>query len=278
MIDAYPREDREAITEAGGNCGGLLYERALLRIEPRAEVHVVCSADLDRELPGGRELERYHGATWSGSSLSVCRRDDPRIRAQIELCRNLFAAGLPSFGSCFAAQLATVALGGECAPSPRGREFGFARRVSLSSEGRDHPLYRGKPRVFDAPASHEDEIVRLPEGAELLASNGFSEVQALAIQRGEAAFWAVQYHPEFDLHEIATLCRLRADNLVRSKNFPDKQTAIAFADDLDALQRDPSRTDLASSLGLASDILDEEVRTRELRNWVDSQVRARARR
>ena len=275
VLDAYPREDRDALEEAGGTRAGRLFERALVRIEPRAEVQVVYGADSDVPLPSRSELERYHGVAWTGSSLSVRRADDSRIRRQIEFCREVLASGVPGFGSCFAAQVCAVAAGGECAPSPRGREFGFARRVALSPSGRAHPLYRGKPAVFDAPASHEDEIVRLPSEGELLASNAFSRVQALSVQQAGGSFWAVQYHPEFDLHEIATLCRLRADDLARQGNFPDRETALCYADDLEALHRDPSRSDLVRSLQLGSDVLDEELRTLELRNWVEFQVRPR---
>ena len=276
VLDAYPQEDREALVEAGGTQAGQLYERALVRIEAQAEVHVVRSADLECSFPSGRDLELFHGVAWSGSSLSVRRNEDPRIAQQIDFCRELLASGVPGFGSCFAAQLCAVAAGGECASNPRGREFGFARQVSLSAAGRAHPLYRGRPEVVDAPASHEDEIVRLPPGAELLASNSFSEVQAFAIEQGAGSFWAVQYHPEFDLHEVATLCRLRAPALARQGNFSDPEAAIAYADDLEALHRDPSRRELARALRLGPDVLDEELRTRELRNWVELQVRPRS--
>ena len=276
VLDAYPREDRDALEEAGGTRAGRLYEQALVRIEPRAEVQVVYGADPDASLPSRSELERYHGVAWTGSSLSVHRAGDSRVQRQVEFCRELFASGVPGFGSCFAAHICVVAAGGECAPNPRGREFGFARRVALSASGRAHPLYRGKPAVFDAPASHEDEIVRLPSDGDLLASNAFSRVQAISVQQAGGSFWAVQYHPEFDLHEIAALCRLRANALVRQGSFPDPETAIAYADDLEALHRDPSRHDLARSLRLGSDIMDEELRTQELRNWIEFQVRPRS--
>src|SRR6266403_1796200 len=59
-------------------------------------------------------------------------------------------AKVPSFGSCWAAQMAVVAAGGMVRANPRGREMGIARKIALTPEGRGHPLYAGKGAVFDA--------------------------------------------------------------------------------------------------------------------------------
>lgn len=177
---------------------------------------------------------------------------------------------MPAFGSCWAAQLATVAAGGRCAASPRGREFGIARGIALSAEGRAHPLFAGKPAVFDAFTSHADEVVALADGAALLASNAWSRVQAVAVQRGAGRFWAVQYHPEYDLHEVASLCRLRRDELVEQGTFHDAAAADAWIAKLEALHADPARRDLAEELGVGPEVLDPALRTREVRNWLET--------
>ena len=80
--------------------------------------------------------------------------------------------------------------------------------------------------------------------------------------------WAVQYHPEYDLHEVASLLRLRRDELVAQGSYESPQAAERLADDLEALHADPSRDDLVASLGLDASVLDEQVRTVEVRNWL----------
>ena len=51
-------------------------------------------------------------------------------------------------------QMAAVAAGGEVRKNPHGREMGFARKLRLTAEGRVHPMYEGKPDVFDGFISH----------------------------------------------------------------------------------------------------------------------------
>ncbi len=268
VLDAYAPEGRAAIRGVGGTEAGALYARLLRRCVPDASVDVAYPADPDPDLPDGVALADYDGVTWTGSSLTIHDAGDARVRRQVEFARAVYDAGTPSFGSCWAAQVATVAAGGRCAASPRGREFGISRRIELSADGRAHPLFDGKPAVFDAFTSHADEIVELANGARLLASNAWSDVQAVSVESGRGRFWAVQYHPEYDLHEVASLCRLRRDELVAQGSFPDGASADAWAEKLEALHRDPGRTDLAEELGVGDDLLDEALRTREVRNWL----------
>ena len=87
---------------------------------------------------------------------------------------------------------------------------------------------------------------------------------------GPGPFWALQYHPEYDLHEVASLCRLRAQELVDQGRFPDLRAAEAYSEDLEALHRDPGDGGLLRRLELAPTLLDEAARTVEVRNWVAS--------
>lgn len=112
-------------------------------------------------------------------------------------------SGLPIWGSCNGLQLAAVVLGGAVGPSPRGVEEGLARDIRLTGEGRLHPMMAGRADVFTAPAQHRDEVTRLPKGAQLLASNAHSLVQAMAYRKGGADVWGVQYHPELPLSRKA---------------------------------------------------------------------------
>jgi GMP synthase (glutamine-hydrolysing) len=53
-----------------------------------------------------------------------------------------FETGVSSFGSCWGLQIAAVACGGKVELNPKGREVGVGRKVMLSGEGRDHPMFR----------------------------------------------------------------------------------------------------------------------------------------
>jgi GMP synthase (glutamine-hydrolysing) len=283
VLDAYEPEGREALVGAGGTAAGELYASQLRRSaahvagsEAAAEIEIAYPANPKPKLPGGSELTEFDGAVWTGSSLTIRESDKPSVRRQVELARELVANAVPCFGSCWAAQLAVVAAGGRCAANPRGREFGASRQIALNPTGRAHPLFDGKPEVFDAFTSHEDEVITLPANATLLASNAFSHVQAVALEHPGASFWAVQYHPEYDAREVAALCRLRAKELIEQGVFADQKAADRFAEGLDTLHGDPTQRAIASELEIGVTLLDERVRTREIENWLTHVVIPRA--
>jgi GMP synthase (glutamine-hydrolysing) len=277
VLDSYDRAGRAELRAHGASEAGALYARMLRALEPGATVDVAYPADPDPGLPAGVALRDYDGLLWTGSSLTVREAADPRVARQLELVRAALGAGLPSFGSCFAAQLLATAEGGRVRANPKGREFGVARKIELAAAGREHPLFAGKPAVFDAYTSHGDEIEALPPGAELLASNAWSRVQALAVRRGGGEFWAVQYHPEFDLREIARLARARAPGLVAQGTFRDAAAAEAWAGEAEALADDPARADIAWRLAVDRDVLDPALRQREALNWLERLVKPRVR-
>ena len=271
VIDGYRRAGREELAAGGCTPAGELYSRVLRRCHTASVVDIIYPADPGVSLPAGAALDAYDGIAWTGSSLTVYL-DEPGVVAQIELARAAFEAGVPSFGSCWAAQVGVVAAGGLCAANPRGREMGIARKISLTAEGRGHPLYIGKSNVFDAFISHEDEITHLPSGAVNLASNGFSSVQAVAITYKRGVMWAVQYHPEYDLRELARLTYCRIDKLMGMGLFQDRNAGEDYVAKLEALHQDPSRKDLAWLLGVDGDVMNEAVRLLEVRNWIEQQV------
>ena len=47
---------------------------------------------------------------------------------------------------------------------------------------------------------------------------------------------------------------------------------MAHIDQLEALHADPSRTDIASALDIKADVIDELLRTVEVRNWINHLV------
>ena len=272
VIDGYRRDGRESLVAGGATTAGKLYERMLLGCRPEASVDILYPADPGSALPRGVALAAYDGIAWTGSSLTVYDFDDPAVRPQIEFARAAFEAGVPSFGSCWAAQVAVVAAGGRCAANPRGREMGIARKIALTADGLGHPLYIGKPRVFDAFISHEDEITHLPSGALNLAGNAFSHVQAVCVTWKRGEFWAVQYHPEYDLHELARLTFARTERLVARGFFADAGAAHDYVNKLETLHQDPSRRDVAWLLGIDDDVMNEDVRQTEVRNWINHLV------
>lgn len=211
---------------------------------------------------------QYHGVGWSGSSLAVHKTDDERIVRMSALARACFAHGVPQFGSCFGAQLAVAVSGGVVQKNKFGKELGIARKIQLTPAGRAHPLFDGKASVFGGFTSHNDEVTHLRPGSLVLATNPHTSVQAVTVRFLNGDFWALQYHPEYDLHEIARLLYCRRKVSIELGFFRDMASADAFIDDLEALHADHSRHDLAWKYGIDHDVLDDAIRTCEVRNFV----------
>ncbi len=276
VIDGNVAEIRARQVAALGYDSGTGYARVLHRIDTSLQIDIVLAADGYPEFPTGVGLENYDGVTMTGSALNIYN-GGRAVTNQIDLARAVFAAGVPFFGSCWGLQVAVTAAGGEVRANPRGREFGFARRVLLSEAGREHPLFAGKPIAFEAPTIHRDEIASLPAGADVLAINDFG-VQAASFIHGRGTFWGVQYHPEYDFLDIAAAAERYGETLVTEGMFRDLAALGAFAAELRSLQANPSDTTLLWKHGLGPAMRTETLRLLEIRNWLQAEVLPRTKR
>jgi GMP synthase (glutamine-hydrolysing) len=274
IIDGNVAEIRARQSAALGYDSGSGYARALRRIDAELRIDIVLAADREPQLPPGVALADYDGVTMTGSALNIYN-GGAAVTRQIELAQAVFAAGVPFFGSCWGLQVAVTAAGGEVRANPRGREFGFARRILLSEAGKAHRLFAGKPAAFEAPTVHRDEIARLPPNALTLATNDMG-LQAATFTHGLGTFWGVQYHPEYDYLDIAAAAERYGAALVGEGMFRDAPALAAFAAELRTLQGTPSDAPLLWKHGLGPAMRDEALRLIEIRNWLQAQVLPRA--
>ena len=54
--------------------------------------------------------------------------------------------------------------------------------------------------------------------------------------------------------------------------FQDREAAERYVDFLEVLHQDPSRKDIAWLLGIDEDVMNEDVRLAEVRNWIERLV------
>jgi GMP synthase (glutamine-hydrolysing) len=269
ILNCYPKVSRDNFDRANVGHPHDFYRDFLNRCLPDAAVEVLFIADLGAVLPTGTSLVSYAGYIWTGSDLTIYHHEDPRVTRQIELAKAICEAGVPCFGSCWGIQMAAVIAGGEVKKNPKGREWGIARDIQQTAAGRRSGLLAGKPNRFDGFIMHLDEVTRLPAGASLLATNEHTRVQALEVKYGKGTFWATQYHPEYNLHEMARLISARAEPLVQEGFFNHTDEVRAHAEKMHTLYRNPSSRELRQELGIDDDILGEKIREQELRNWID---------
>ena len=211
-------------------------------IHPSIELNKTYSEDF---------FNSFHGIVWTGSSLNIYD-NTKEIKNQITLMKKLSKLELNIFGSCWGMQLYTVANKGDVKKNSKGREVGIAFNITLNEQGIKHDMYKNKPIVFDAFASHVDHITTKPEKSTLLAENHYS-IQALVTKK----FWGTQYHPEFNFHYTRQILKARKKILINEKCFTRNQL-----DKIIHAYKKPSQDSFSKSL------IDDKIRKRELSNWL----------
>lgn len=268
VINGYPKPNRDVLAEAGMKQAHELYVDFLKEYTPNAKIDTLYIADLDTALPSGTHINSYAAYIWTGSNLTIYH-DEPRVTRQIEFCRAVYGVGRPQYGSCWGVQMAALAAGGMVEKNPKGREWAFARNIELTDAGKAHPLYKGKPSKFDGFIMHLDIVTKIPAGGTLLASNAHSHVQALAVQHDQGTFWATQYHPEYNLYEMARLLIARKEPLTQEGFFAAETEVEVMAHKLMDLYQQPDDQALRAEMKIGDDILGKPIRQQELRNWID---------
>lgn len=151
-------------------------------------------------LPDARECS---AVVITGSASMVTDRADWSVRTTAWL-PSLVAADVPTLGVCYGHQLLAEALGGEVARNPRGRQMGTMR---VDVRGDDPIVGRS---ALEVQTTHEESVVRLPSGAELLATTERDPHHAFRVGRA----WGVQFHPEMDAEIIRYYVNRRRAALV----------------------------------------------------------------
>ncbi len=153
---------------------------------------------------------------------------DPWIGATLDFLRA--ARGQAALvGVCLGHQLMAQAFGGQVIKSPKGWGIGENEYRVLKHE----PWMDPAAPTIRLPASHQDQVVEKPPGAEVWAASDFTPYAGL-VWPGERAI-SMQPHPEFDPAYAAALIENRrgkvyaddeADQAVASFDGPDDRARV----------------------------------------------------
>ena len=133
-------------------------------------------ADYDAVMLTGSKADSFSQEPWV---LELRRRVDGILAAKQKLV-----------GVCFGHQLVGLCLGAKVGRAPQGWGSG---RMTYQWHALDFPQASGRQEV-SLLASHQDQVLELPEGARLLASSDFCPVAAFSV---DDHVFCVQAHPEF---------------------------------------------------------------------------------
>lgn len=175
--------------------------------------------DLEEVVP---DLRNFDAVIFAGGEYRPEEFEEPIFQAERERIMEALDAEVPILGICLGHQLLAYWLGGEV---QRGRwEFGWLPIV-VSEAGRSDPLFAGLGESFYGFLWHGDQVTRLPEGAELLASTETCPVQAYRL--GGLPVWGVQFNPQYD-PEIAEEV-IRGSAWLPSQGFDlDEMAAVGY--------------------------------------------------
>jgi GMP synthase-like glutamine amidotransferase len=105
-------------------------------------------------------------------------------------------------GICFGHQLMAEAFGGQVIESPRGWGIGLHRY-----EVQQKAAWMDDARSIAVPASHQDQVVKLPPDARVLGGSEFTPYGIVEYPQRRAM--SLQAHPEFTPEYAAALIELR---------------------------------------------------------------------
>lgn len=266
VVASETPDQAEARRRSVGAASHETYASTVRSLTDDASIDFLSCVDGSRT-PSPPELSRYDGIFFAGSPIQM-HEDTEESRSAARFATDVFESGTPAFGSCAGLQIAAVAAGGTCKPRETTMEAGFARGITATEAGRDHPLLRGRPVVWDAPAMHSSIIGTMPAGGVVLARTKSTPIQAAEIRSRNGIFWGVQYHPELTIAEIAASLRRQADDLIAQDMARDSTAIEDYAALLDELHNDAARRDIAWRIGIDDEITDAKKRTSELRSFL----------
>ena len=254
IVEGNLREENQNFSTSGIQTHTQSLQDSIANFTNELDMDVVNpSSDEDIDVKV-KELNKYDGLIWGGSSLNIYN-DTPEIRRQIQFMKECQKKVKNILAICWGMQVAVTAAGGVVKKSSNGAHIGIANQLVINEQGLKHPLYSGKKNNFNTPAFNFDEVATLPENGVCLASNKINKVQSMYFKINNNNIWGLQYHPEITYQKMIQLIKFRKDRLIETRkvftNHDQVNKHISF------IEKEIS-------------ISDNQQRMIELKNWLNS--------
>ena len=254
IVEGNLREENQNFSTSGIQTHTQSLQDSLANFTNELDMDVVNpSSDEDIDTKA-KELNKYDGLIWGGSSLNIYN-DTPEIRRQIQFMKECQKKVKNILAICWGMQVAVTAAGGVVKKSSNGAHIGIANELIINEQGLKHPLYSGKKNNFNTPAFNFDEVATLPENGVCLASNKINKVQSMYFKINNNNVWGLQYHPEITYQKMIQLIKFRKDRLIETRK------VFANHDQVD---------EHISFIEKEISISDNQQRMIELKNWLNS--------
>ncbi len=148
----------------------------------------------------------FDGYVITGSPASVNDDSLPWVGPLLDFIRAVDTARQPLIGLCFGHQAVARALGGQVARNAAGWGLGTAATQWAHARPWMQPFHSTTTLM----AAHNEQVTRMPDGAECLGGSDFCPIGSMQIGQH---IWTTQYHPEMPLVFMQALLGYLADKL-----------------------------------------------------------------
>ncbi|MDB3932328.1 type 1 glutamine amidotransferase [Candidatus Pelagibacter sp.] len=245
-----PEDSSVFIKAAKASCSENL-KNLVQKIEPLADVKIINPSKDNETTEALDNMDQYDGIIFTGGAMRINDMTD-EIKKHINFASNCFKHGKKILAICWGLQVCSTAAGGKVAPAKNGAHIGIATDVKINDDGKKNLIYKNKKDIFTTPAFNFDEVIELPKGAKLLASDSINRVMAIYFKSGQSEIWGVQYHPDYEYWQMVNLSNARKDRLLNNnifKNEDEFEKHVKYIEEQD---------------------LDFNNRTHEVRNWLNN--------
>ena len=221
IVEGNLREENQSFTDGGIKTHTESLKDSISFFTNNLDIDVVNPSSDENISEVAKDLNKYDGLIWGGSSLNIYS-NTIEIRRQLDFMKECQKKIKNILAICWGMQVAVTVAGGEVKKCNKGTHRGIAHNIEINENGLKHPLYKDKNKKFNSPAFNFDEVVTTPNNSILLASNKINRVMGLNFKAGISDIWGIQYHPEITYNKMISLIHFRKDRLIEKKAFKDE--------------------------------------------------------
>jgi GMP synthase (glutamine-hydrolysing) len=252
VIEGNNTKDSEVFIKAAGATASVNLKNLLLKLEPSLSIEIINPVKDEETKNVLKNMDKYTGIVFTGGAMRINDMTD-EIKKHINFASNCFKYNNKILAICWGLQVCSTAAGGKVAPAIKGAHIGIASNVEVNDAGKNSLMYKNKKNTFTTPAFNFDEVVEIPNGATLLASDEINRVMGIYYKVGKSEVWGLQYHPDYEYRQMISLSNARKDRLLNNKVFINENE---YYKHISLIEKEDKK-------------LNFENRTCEVKNWLD---------